>query len=146
MIAVDANILVYAHRADSPWNEAAAACLDELAGRRSTWGIPWPCVYEFYAIVTHPRVYAPPSSPLQAVDQLDAWFEAPELTLLSEESSHWHELKEQLVHGKVSGRLVHDARIAALCIAHGVDELWTADRDFSRYPQLRTRNPLLDPV
>jgi uncharacterized protein len=144
MIAVDSNILVYAHRADSPWNEAATTWLDTLAQQGTSWGIPWPCVYEFYTIVTHPRIYAPPSSPKQAIDQIEAWFEAPELTLLAEDGAHWAILKEQLVRGKITGPQVHDARIAALCLAHGVSELWTADRDFGRFPELRTRNPLLD--
>jgi len=144
VIAIDANILVYAHRADSPWNEAATACLDSLVQRGTSWGIPWPCVYEFYTIVTHPRIYAPPSSPAQAVDQLEAWLEAPELTLLAEETAYWPILKDQLVRGKVAGSQVHDARIAAICISHGVTELWTADRDFSRFGTLSTRNPLLE--
>jgi hypothetical protein len=43
----------------------------------------------------------------------------------------------------VAGAKVHDARIAALCLSHGVAELWTADRDFSRFPSLTTRNPLI---
>jgi hypothetical protein len=144
MIAVDTNILVYAHRADSPWNEAATGCLDELAQSGATWGIPWPCLYEFYTIVTHPRIYVPPSTPAQASAQIDAWLEAPTLALLAEEAPHWAILKEQLVRGKVTGPLVQDARVAALCLAHGVTELWTADRDFGRFTELRTRNPLTD--
>ena len=43
----------------------------------------------------------------------------------------------------ISGAAIHDARIAAICLDHGVDELWTCDRDFSRFPDLRTRNPLI---
>ena len=143
MIAVDTNILVYAHRADSPWNESAYARLRELAEGRSSWAIPWPCVYEFFSVVTHARIYAPPSSTAQAVDQLEAWFAAPGLTLLAEAGDHWSSLKQQLLAGKVTGPLVHDARIAALCIAHGVSELWTVDRDFGRFVELRTRNPLV---
>ena len=144
MIAVDASILVYAHRADSPWNEAAVTCLDGLAQSNVSWAIPWPCLYEFYAVVTHPRIYAPPSSPKQAVEQLDAWLEAPKLALIAEETAHWASLKEQLLRGKVSGPLLHDARVAALCLAHGVSELWTVDRDFSRFPELYTKNPLIE--
>ena len=45
---------------------------------------------------------------------------------------------------KVAGPLVHDARIAALCLDHGVHEFWTADRDFARFPDLRVRNPLVE--
>jgi hypothetical protein len=143
VIAVDTNILVYAHRADSPWNQAAHACILTLAERRSSWAIPWPCVYEYFSVVTHPRIYAPPSSTEQAISQLDAWFEAPGLTLLAEAEDHWPILRLQLQRGKVSGPLAHDARIAALCLAHGVSELWSADRDFGRFGDLLTRNPLL---
>lgn len=100
-------------------------------------------MYEFYSVVTHPRIYAPPTSPDQAVAQLEAWFEAPDVTLLAEEPQHWASLKEQLVRARVTGPLVHDAKIAALCLANGISELWTADRDFGRFPALKTKNPLV---
>ena len=144
MIAVDTNLLVYAHRQDSQWQPAANACLSRLAAAGVPWAIPWPCVYEFYSVVTHPRIYAPPSSPEQAVAQLDAWFEAPDLMLLAEEFEHWARLKDQLVRARVAGPLAHDAKIAALCLANGISELWTADRDFGRFPALKTKNPLVD--
>ena len=89
MIAVDTNILVYAHREDSPFHEAAFGCLAELAEGPAVWAIPWPCVHEFLAIVTHPRIYAPPTSLAQALDQVDAWVESPTLALLTESSAHW---------------------------------------------------------
>lgn len=144
MIAVDTNLLVYAHRRDSQWHPAASACLSRLAASGLPWAIPWPCIYEFYSVVTHPRIYAPPTSSEQAVAQLDAWFEAPELTLLAEEVQHWVTLKEQLVRARVTGPLAHDAKIAALCLTNGISELWTADRDFGRFPTLSTKNPLID--
>jgi uncharacterized protein len=53
-------------------------------------------------------------------------------------------LKEIATQGQIRGGQIHDARIAAICLQHGVSELWTADRDFSRFPQLKTRNPLVD--
>jgi toxin-antitoxin system PIN domain toxin len=140
MIAIDTNLLVYAHRADSEWNGPAFECLARAA--RGAWAIPWPCVHEFFAIVTHPRIYDPPSTPAQAVDQIEAWFESPGLALLAEGESHWDELRGLLEQGRIAGPRVHDARIAALCLSHGVQELWTADRDFTRFPALRTRNPL----
>lgn len=61
MIAVDSNVLVYAHREDSSWYEHANACLVRLAEGRAPWAIPWPCIHEFLAIVTHPRIYNPPT-------------------------------------------------------------------------------------
>ena len=101
-------------------------------------------MYEFYSVVTHPRIYAPPTSPEQAVAQLDAWFEAPDLLLLAEEPEHWTSLKELLLRARVTGPLAHDAKIATLCLANGISELWTADRDFSRFPALKTKNPLIN--
>jgi len=61
VIAVDTNILVYAHREDADWHDAAYARLAELAEGRASWAIPWPCVHEFLAIVTHPRIFSPPT-------------------------------------------------------------------------------------
>ncbi len=142
MIAVDTNLLVYAHRADSEWNEAAYACLEELACGRARWAIPWPCLHEFLAIVTHPRIYRPPSTTRQALDQLGAWLESPSLVLLAEADGYLTMLDELVAKGRIAGPKIHDARIAALCAFHGVRELWTADRDFSRFSSLKTRNPL----
>lgn len=143
MIAVDSNILVYAHRQDSAWHDAAYACLLRLAEGRAAWAIPWPCVHEFLAIVTHPRIYAP-ATPLEiALDQVQAWLESPSLALFSETDDYWQELRPLLRTARASGPRVHDARIAALCLQHGVAELWSADRDFSRFPTLKVRNPLV---
>ena len=143
MIAVNTNILVNAHRADSPWHEAAFALVAELAEGNSPWAVPWPCLHEFLAIVTHPRIYAPPSPLDSAIDQVDAWLESPELVLLSEFEHYWTALKPTLQSGLVSGPLVHDARIAVLCRTQGVKELWSADRDFGRFPGLKVKNPLV---
>ena len=144
MIGVDANILVYAHRRDSPWHGRARACLQALADGKAAWAIPWPCLHEFLSIVTHPRIYEPPSTVTQAADQVDAWLASPTLVLLGEPHDHWPTLRRQVETGQVQGPMVHDARVAAICIGHGVHELLTADRDFSRFPSLRSRNPLLD--
>ena len=142
MIAVDTNILIYAHRRDSPFHAAAAGRVRDLAQGTQPWAIPWPCVHEFFSIATHPRVYDPPSTTAQACAQLSAWLESPSLVLLGEGSTHWGTLRALVTDGKVAGPLVHDARIAALCLASGVTELWTLNRDFSRFPALKTRNPL----
>ena len=142
MIAVDTNLLVYAHRADSEWCDRAAASIRELAEGRAPWAIPWPCIHEFLSVATHPRIWDPPTPTEAALDQVDAWLESPSLVLLAEGPEHWAELRALLEAGRIAGPRVHDARIAALCLAHGVRELWTADRDFSRFPSLATSNPL----
>lgn len=143
MIAVDTNLLVYAHRRDSAWHAPAAAVLQRLAENRANWALPWPCVHEFLAIVTHPKIYAPPSTLSQAIDQVAAWLEAPGIVLLAEGDAHWDTLRRTLQGGQVRGPQVHDARVAALCLQHGVNELLTVDRDFTRFAELRARNPLV---
>ena len=142
MIAVDTNLLVYAHRSEAEWHDRAAARIRELAEGRSPWAIPWPCIHEFLAIATHPRIWDPPSPTEAAQDQVEAWLESPGLELLAEGADHWSILRSLLEAGRIAGPRVHDARIAALCLAHGVRELWTADRDFSRFPSLTATNPL----
>jgi hypothetical protein len=143
VIAVDSNVLIYAHREDSPWHEVAYRRVQELAEGRVPWAIPWPCIHEFLAIVTHARIYAPPTPLQDAIDQVDAWLESPGLVLLSESEGYWHEIRDVLRASRVSGPQVHDARVAGLCIQHGVTELWTADRDFGRFSGLTVRNPLV---
>lgn len=100
MIAVDTNILIYAHRSESPFHESALDALDRLAARS-----------------------------------------CPTFRCIAEGASHWQYLEGLLREGRVQGPLVHDARIASVCLAHGVEELWSVDRDFSRFPQLRVVNP-----
>lgn len=143
MIAVDTNLLVYAHREDSAWHLPAARAVRSLAENRAAWAIPWPCLHEFLAIVTHPRIYRPPTPLAHAIDQVEAWRESPSLAVLAEPEGYWEALKQALTSGRIGGPQVHDARIAALCLAHGVHELWTHDRDFGRFPALATRNPLV---
>lgn len=94
-------------------------------------------------MVTHARIYKTPTPPAAALVQIDAWLSSPSLLLLGESGSYWPELKATLNQAQIQGAAVHDARIAALCLTHGVKELWSADKDFSRYPALHVRNPLI---
>lgn len=144
MIAVDTNILVYAHREDVEWHEAADATIAGVAESPAAWAIPWPCIHEFLAIVTHPRIFNPPTPLTRALGQVDAWLASPSLNLIGEGATSWPKLRALVEKGRILGPRVYDARIAALCLLHGVRELWTADRDFSRVKGLRVRNPLLE--
>ena len=144
MIAVDTNILVYAHRKDAVPHTQAAAVIARLAEGKTAWAIPWPCVHEFLAIVTHTRIFNPPSTLKEACKQVAAWLESPVLVMLGEDEGYWPVLERALSQANLSGPKVHDARIAALCLHHGVKELWSADRDFKQFPALSTRNPLLN--
>ncbi len=141
MIAVDTNILVYAHRRDSEWHAPASDCVRQLAEGSISWALPWPCLHEFFSIVTHERIYSPPSTPSGAAAQIGAWLESPSVVLLSETDGYWSVLTDLIDRSKIKGPRVHDCRIAALCLHHGVRELLSADRDFSRFSPLKTRNP-----
>ncbi len=142
MIAVDTNILVYAHRVESAWHDRAGRAVREVAEGAGPWAIPWPCVHEFLAITTHPICNPTPIA--AAIDQVDAWLESPSLVTLAEDDDYWAMLRALVGQARLDGPRVHDARVAALCLSHAVRELWTADRDFSLFPALRVRNPLVN--
>jgi len=143
MIAVDTNILVYAHREDSSWHAKASEKVRWLVETGLDWGIPWPCVHEFLAIVTHPKIYRPPTPFALAVAQVDAWLASPTIRLIGEGNRYWDLLKDNLTQSKAVGPVVHDARIVTLCREFGVTCLWTADRDFSRFGSVKVENPLI---
>lgn len=142
MIAVDTNLLVYSHRSDTPFHEPAKELIEELRRSRAPWAIPWPCVHEFASIVTHPKIFKQPTPLPTAFDAIEAWQAGGNLQLLSESDGYLGKLREQTEVGQARGPLVHDARIVAICLHHGVRELWSADRDFTRFPALSVRNPL----
>lgn len=143
MIALDTNMLVYAHRKDSPWHREASVILQRLAEGAAPWAIPWHCVHEFIGIVTHPGIYKPPTPLEVAIHDLESWFASPSLRLIGEPPAYWRGISNVIRAGAVAGPLVHDARVAAVCLAHGVSALLSADRDFSRFPALTVRNPLV---
>lgn len=144
MIAVDTNVLVYAYRTDSPFHARARAALESLARGAREWAIPWPCAHEFFAVVTHPRIYKTATPAETAFAQLSTLQALANLAFIAESDDHFIHLESLSLAGKVQGGAIHDARIAAICLSHGVTELWSADRDFSRFPALTVRNPLVD--
>jgi toxin-antitoxin system PIN domain toxin len=141
MQAVDTNVLVHAEIVSSAHHARARKVLTEKAEGDLPWAIPWPCVYEFLRIVTHPRIYHPPMPITTAIEDLRQILASPSLVILAQTNRH-PEVLESVVPGSgVTGNLIHDAHIAALCIEHGVNEILTGDRDFSRFPGLRVIDP-----
>jgi toxin-antitoxin system PIN domain toxin len=138
--AIDTNVLVYSEIVSSTHHRAARLLLTELAEGPIAWAIPWPCVYEFLRVVTHSRVFAPPVPLELAIHDLGQILASPTLVLLSETERHAEVMMAVVNQSGATGNLLHDAHIAALCIEHGVSELLTGDRDFSRFP-LRVANP-----
>jgi predicted nucleic acid-binding protein len=101
-------------------------------------------VYEFLRIVTHPRVFDPPTPLKDAIEDLESLFQSPSLVFLGEGPAHATHLCRVIREGQASGNLAHDGHIASLVMEHGVRELWTIDRDFTRFPGLRIRNPFVE--
>lgn len=142
MIAVDTNLLVYAHRREMRSHAGALEAIRGLAEGRSAWAVPWSCAHEFISVVTNPKPFKKPTSPRDAIAFLRS-LESEHFHWLAEGPGYLDKLGSLLAGGNVAGGRIHDARIAALCLHHGVRELWSADRDFSRFPQLKTHNPLV---
>lgn len=144
MIAIDTNILVYAHRKDSLFHDRARACVEKQLNKHTrATAFLWPCLHEFISTVTHPKIFRDNPSPLDvAFDQIEKWLKMPGSHLLGETDTHLSTLKKQAIAARLRGPMIHDARIASICLAHGVELLWSADRDFSRFPELKIVNPM----
>ena len=123
MIAVDTNILVAFQRLEYPDHARAVQVVTRLAEGRAPWALPWPCLHEFLAVVTHPRIFKTPTPLPHALAAVSALLESPRMRVLAEGPSHWRTLARLVADGRIAGPVVHDARIAAICLDHGVSEL-----------------------
>jgi len=143
VIALETNILVHAHRPEMPGHGRATSAIRDLVASGRRVGLVAHCLVEFTGVVTNPRIWKQPSSAAEVRAQVDAWCAPPRVDVLSEDADFIADFIDLVESSGVRGGGVHDARIAACCLAHGVRTLWTADRDFGRFPSLRTHNPLL---
>ncbi len=141
MKALDTNVLVYAKIRTSRHHETAIELLTDLANGGAPWAIPWPCLYEYLRVVTHPRVFRPPVPTERALADLERILASPSLVLLGETERHRELFAGMIREGAARGNLIFDAHIATLCLEHGVSEILTADRDFARFPGIRAVNP-----
>lgn len=142
MIAIDTNVLIYAHVPSFAQHASALAALEQLANSGAAWAVPWPCAHEFCAVISNQKWRSDALDASGAVAILRSWESAPNFRFLGATHQHLTYFAQTLLLSKVSGGQVHDARIAATCLEHNVSELWSADRDFSRFAGLRVRNPL----
>ena len=134
---------MYAHRVDAVWHRPARDCLEKLATDGSRWAIPWPCMYEFYAVVTHPKIFPKPTPPTTAWEACQEFSSSPQVRLLTETEDFAEKFGGLIGALDLKGPKIHDARVAVLCHVHGVRELWSSDRDFSRFKFLKVLNPLV---
>jgi toxin-antitoxin system PIN domain toxin len=143
VIAVDTNLLFYAHRTDAAFHQPALAALEALALGWSAWAIPWPSVHEFISVVTHPRIFKTPTPVANALSQMQALADLAHVVMLAEGDGYLDRIAAVAVPARMQGGAIHDARIAARCLHYGVTELWSADRDFTRFPELTVSYPLI---
>ncbi len=139
MIAVDTNVLVYAHRAEADLHEAAATELGLLAEGTAAWGLPVFCVGEFIRVVTHRRILNPPSTLPQAVSFLERVLASPSCRIVRPGPDFVGLLTAASIEAGARGNLVFDAQIVALCREHGISTILTNDRDFRRFENPRVR-------
>ncbi len=133
MIAIDTNILVYAHREELPLHRKARARLVGLAEGFDPWALPVFCIGEFLRVVTHPKVFDPPSTLRQAVQAIGNLLESPSCVILNPAEGFWPILAQTAKDADTRGNIVYDAQIVAVCREHGVREILSEDRDFSRF-------------
>jgi toxin-antitoxin system PIN domain toxin len=141
LIAVDTNVLVYAHREEVPQHRKARRRLIELAEGHARWAIPVFCLGEFLRVISHPRLFDPPFSVAEAVDALARVLGSPSLVVLVPGDDFAALLLEAVTEADAIGNLVFDAQIVALCREAGVASLLTHDRDFDRFRGFPTARP-----
>ena len=140
MIAVDTNILVHAHREESPKHGAALARVVALAESPARWAIPVFCIGEFVRVVTHPRLFDPPYSANEACEAFTRLLASPSVTVVVPGPGYPALLAEAVREANAIGNLVFDAQIVALCRENGISRLLTEDRDFDRFKGLATEH------
>lgn len=138
MIAVDTNVLLYAHREELAQHRAARRKLTVLAEGEDRWAIPVFCLGEFLRVATHRRILDPPFSADEAAEALERVLASPSLVVLRPGARFPELLLAATREARAVGNLVFDAQIVALCREAGVRALMTEDRDFDRFRDFRT--------
>ena len=141
MIVIDANLLIYSYDAASPHHLKSAAWVEEALSGEEPVGLSWQTVSAFLRVVTNRRLPGTRVDLRKAVEAVQEWLQQPSVRLLIPGDSHWTLLRRMILEGGASGPLITDAQLAALTIEYG-GVLYTADRDFARFPGLRWKNPL----
>jgi predicted nucleic acid-binding protein len=142
MIALDSNLLIYAHRAAVPEHGPAQRAIEQAARSKAGWAIPFPCIAEFWMVVTHPSSLGGASQPREARAFLAGLFTAGAKPLYARPG--WVErLSETAVMQNVTGPRIFDLQIALTAFEGGATELWTHDRCFITLPGLSLRDPLV---
>lgn len=141
MILVDANLLLYAYNASLEPHESASRWLETALTRPEPIGFAWVTLLAFLRISTNPRAFGRPLTIAEALPIVAEWLARPTVVILNPGERHWEIFSNLLRHSHARGPAVTDTHLAALAIEHGAT-LYTTDRSFTRFPGLRTVNPL----
>ncbi len=141
---VDANILLFAVDAESPFHERARSWLTERLGEPRRVGLPWQSLAAFLRISTHPRAAEHPLTPNDAWSYVEEWLSADAVWIPQPTDRHGEVLGKLITTHQLRGNLVSDAQLAALAIEHGLT-VCSADTDFARFREVRWENPLSRP-
>jgi uncharacterized protein len=143
MIVPDANLLLYAYDAASPFHRAAARWWEKLLSGVEPVGLCPVVVFAFLRLATHPKVFDRPMTVAEAKKHIASWLARPNARLLVAGPDHITSVCALLAKAGTAGSLVTDAQIAALALEYGAT-VHTADTDFSRFAGIEWKNPLLD--
>lgn len=141
MILVDANVLLYAEDESSEHHKIAKAWWDQKLSETLPLCLCWPTINAYLRIATNPRVYQNPLTIDQATKRVESWMKQPCLRLVQPTPSHWKIFQKMMKEGQAKANLVPDAHIATIAIENGC-VLYSFDNDFSRFPDLKWKNPL----
>ena len=142
MIAIDTNLLIYAHRAGLPEHRAARRAIQTAAADPRGWGIALPCIAEFWSIVTHPASTGGPSTAQQAQAFLRALMVEAGAKVWLAHDGFWERLARLAAELRVQGSRIFDLQIALAAFENGASEIWTHDRSFVVFPGLLVHDPL----
>ncbi len=142
MIVVDANLLIYAYDTASLQHGKSRAWLEEALSGLELVGLPWQSVAAFLRVMTNPKLHGRQYVLNEATDLVESWIARSNVRILGPGDDHWVQFRRMIVEGQAAGPLISDAELAALTNEYG-GVLYTADRDFARFPGLRWNNPLV---
>ncbi len=142
MIAVDTNILIYAHRSGTDEHRPARRAIERARNSGEPWGISAASIGEFWSIVTHPRAAGRPSTPAEAAGFLQALAETAGMQTWTPGPGFAARLLACACDLDVSGPRIFDLQIALTVFDNGATQLWTHDAGFVRLPGLRIVDPL----
>jgi toxin-antitoxin system PIN domain toxin len=137
----DANILLYASDRSSERHDAAREFLESCAARRDVLCLTWPTLMAYLRIATHPKIFAAPLTPEEALGNLNALLALPQARVLSERDGFMDAYLHVTGSTIVRGNLVPDAHVAAILFQNGVRTLYSNDRDFRKFESVEVRDP-----